>query len=153
MPPRSPRRRLASAILALWFAFLSAAPSSWRPCPEHGPAGEVGHGVGHAGHPGMTEPATGDPGPSAAAAASDCGHGQPGAPQPAAPRRAPSHPCDCPPACAMVSAVARVDVPVALPPCTVRALTESPARYVERTAPSRAWLLPFANGPPAVLGL
>jgi len=143
---RRPRQRVASALLGTWFALFSVAPSSWRPCPDHGLGGEMAHGAmthGTMAHGTMHMA----PGP-------ECEHAAAAASAPTkAPRHQPTHPCDCPPSCGMVSTVARVERPAVLSAVLVVVKAQVVPRTSERAAPERPRLLPFASGPPPpVLG-
>lgn len=65
-----------------------------------------------------------------------------------APSHPATHPCDCPPSCGVAPSVARVEQAPAPLECVVRVVESAAPAYVERAAPERPRLLPFANGPP-----
>lgn len=141
---RSREHRLSSTLLGVWFALFSMAPQSWRPCPMHGPGEHAEHGPAHSAAAGA---ASVDP-----MAGMQCEHAQAAPPSAPAPRRAPTapHPCDCPPSCCFVPAVALLHRPLQLDIAPLRVVERATLPPVTRRASSSARLLPFANGPPAV---
>jgi len=144
MSRRSLSHRLSSSLLGAWFALFSVAPQSWRPCPMHGPGEDAGHGAAHAVAP---IPANAD-----SMAGMPCEHAQAAPLSTPAPHHEPMapHPCDCPPSCCFVPAVALLHRPLQLDLAPLRVVERATLPPVTRRISSSARLLPFANGPPAV---
>ena len=144
MSRRSLSHRLSSSLLGAWFALFSVAPQSWRPCPMHGPGEDAGHGAAHAAAPVAAAPSP--------AAEMQCEHGQAMPPAAPAPHRAPMapHPCDCPPNCCCIPAVALLHQSLQLDHAPLQEVETAVLQPPTRHASSSARLLPFANGPPVV---
>jgi len=148
MTRRSRTHRLLSTLTGVWFALFSMAPQASLPCPMHESAAEVasgpgaddthgspgGHG-GHAAHVAM-----------AGAMADGAAGGLADAESPGS-----THPCDCSTDCCGVpSATLPPTAEVRAPASLVARSTIAIDPTLLRVAP-RIRLLPFANGPPALI--
>ncbi len=144
MTRRSRTHRLLSTLTGVWFALFSVAPQASLPCPMHESAAEPASGSsasdargsqgdhgGHATHAGMAG--------GVAGALAD------------AEAPAPAHPCDCSTDCCGVPAAALPKIAVDHAPALFMARGTIAIDPTLLRAASRARLLPFANGPPALI--
>jgi len=160
---RTHSHRLSSTLLGTWFALFTVAPTSWRPCPVHGPGEAAGHS------PAQATAHTADAGDMAEMQCAHASAAPPAAP-PAEPPAEPQgaslgaslgatprehapvapHPCDCPPGCCCIPAVALIHQLLQLDAATLRVADKPTLPPATRDVASRERLLPFANGPPVV---
>lgn len=144
MTRRSRTHRLLSTLTGVWFALFNVAPQASLPCPMHESAVEPASGArasdargsqgdhgGHATHAGMAG------GVSGALADTES--------------PAPVHPCDCSTDCCGVPPAALPTIAVGHAPVLLVARTPIAMDPTLLRAASRARLLPFANGPPALI--
>lgn len=148
MTRRTRTHRLLSTLTGVWFALFSMAPQASLPCPMHesaaepassssatGARGSQGDHGGHAAHAGM-------PGAMAGGVAGAIADTE---------SPAPAHPCDCSTDCCGVPAATLPTIAVEHTPALMVARTTIAIDPTLLRAASRARLLPFANGPPALI--